>query len=587
MENVSNAYKQSMSSPLREQAFMELSFNLTDIELQSKVSIDKNYVAYYSSPNIFKGTYSESDYATLELRFTKADGSKYFLPREQAGNFMDTGLVSKYLVDDRKCEILFILSEHHTVNVPGLTMTFDGNYPVNFDIIADTGYTIKVENNNKSKWSSKEKMFNIRWFKLVVYKTILSQRRLRIKAMGFGYTLIYDNSLIISSSLDTYVSQINEKVPQIDFSIQLDNHDGHFNIDNPESVVHFFESGQEMDVKYGYKLPDSNNIEWITGGHLLCSSWEVNNTFVTIRGEDVFRKMDSEYTKGVTLGGTSNRVTMYELAERVLKEMKVSKYYLDPVLKSYSTQNAIPKVKCKEALQMIANACRCTLLQARNGEIQIKFIPKPLVHPINLTLTKSDMMSPLKTVKLEDVKEIIVPYHVYTPITSQEETLISENVQASVGKIDTFYFDKPSHSRVCYLNNSSNNITIKDEGAYFITVEYKMNGSYPLFIKGKRYNVLTKYVTKTINTKGKTITWDNPLIDTEGKAMNIADWLGEYYKVNTEYEYDTRGNPELDTMDYIYQENDFQPNMIVNVCRHSINFNQFFSGKVTTRKSGG
>lgn len=587
MENVSNAYKQSMSSPLREQAFMELSFNLTDIELQSKVSIDKNSVTYYSSSNIFKGTYSESDYATLELRFTKANGSKYFLPREQAGNFMDTGLVSKYLVDDRKCEILFILSEHHTVNVPGLTMTFDENYPVNFDIIADTGYTIKVENNNKSKWSSKEKMFNIRSFKLVVYKTILSQRRLRIKAMGFGYTLIYDNSLIISSSLDTYVSQINEKVPQIDFSIQLDNHDGHFNIDNPESVVHFFESGQEMDVKYGYKLPDSNNIEWIPGGHLLCSSWEVNNTFVTIRGEDVFRKMDSEYTKGVTLGGTSNRVTMYELAERVLKEMKVSKYYLDPVLKSYSTQNAIPKVKCKEALQMIANACRCTLLQARNGEIQIKFIPKPLVHPINLTLTKSDMMSPLKTVKLEDVKEIIVPYHVYTPITSQEETLISENVQASVGKIDTFYFDKPSHSRVCYLNNSSNNITIKDEGAYFITVEYKMNGSYPLFIKGKRYNVLTKYVTKTINTKGKTITWDNPLIDTEGKAMNIADWLGEYYKVNTEYEYDTRGNPELDTMDYIYQENDFQPNMIVNVCRHSINFNQFFSGKVTTRKSGG
>ena len=53
MEKVSDAYKQSMSSPLRERAFIELSFNLTDIELQSNVTIDKNAVIYYSSPNIF------------------------------------------------------------------------------------------------------------------------------------------------------------------------------------------------------------------------------------------------------------------------------------------------------------------------------------------------------------------------------------------------------------------------------------------------------------------------------------------------------------------------------------------------------
>ena len=587
MEKVSDAYKQSMSSPLRERAFIELSFNLTDIELQSNVTIDKNAVIYYSSPNIFKKTYGELKYASLEYRFTKVDGSMYFPPREQAGNFMDTGLTSKYLVTDRKCEILFTLNEHHGVNILGLNITFDENYATNFDIIADTGHTIKIENNNSSTWSSKEKMYNIRSFRLIVYRTRYGRRRLRIRAMDFGYNLIYDSSQILSSSLDTYVSPINEKVPQIDFSIQLDNHDGHFNIDNPESVVHFFESGQEMDVKYGYKLPDSNDIEWVRGAHLLCSSWEVSNTFVTIRGEDVFRKMDSEYTKGVILGGTSNRVTMYELAERVLKEMKVSKYYLDPVLKSYSTQNAIPKVKCKEALQMIANACCCTLLQARDGEIQIKLIVKPQSNLINLALTKSDMMTPLKTVKLEDVKEIIVPYHAYTPITSQEETLISENVQVSIGKIDTFYFDKPSHGRLCYLNNSSSYITVREEGAYFVTVEYKLNGSFPLLIKGKKYNVLTKYVTEIINAKGKTITWDNPLIDTEDKAKNIAQWLGEYYKINTEYEYDTRGNPELDTTDYIYQENDFQPNLMVNVCRHSINFNQVFSGKITTRKIGG
>lgn len=67
-------------------------------------------------------------------------------------------------------------------------------------------------------------------------------------------------------------------------------------------------------------------------------------------------------------------------------------------------------------------------------------------------------------------------------------------------------------------------------------------------------------------------------------ATDLAEWLGDYYASGIEYEYETRGNPELDTNDIIYQENDFYKDMKVIVCRHTLNFNQSFSGKITTRR---
>ena len=70
-------------------------------------------------------------------------------------------------------------------------------------------------------------------------------------------------------------------------------------------------------------------------------------------------------------------------------------------------------------------------------------------------------------------------------------------------------------------------------------------------------------------------------------AEDLANWLGEYYKSGIEYEYNTRGNPELDANDIVYQENEFYKDMKVNVYRHTINFNQSFSGKVTARRIGG
>ena len=130
-----------------------------------------------------------------------------------------------------------------------------------------------------------------------------------------------------------------------------------------------------MQIHYGYQLPDSDEIEWIIGNNLLCSEWESDDYTATIRCQDIFRNMDSEFYKGIY---NRNGISYYDLAVAVLRDAGFTDYYIDPQLKNLYTKNPLPRVQHKEALQIIANACRCVLSQTRLGKIQIKssFVPE-------------------------------------------------------------------------------------------------------------------------------------------------------------------------------------------------------------------
>ena len=94
-----------------------------------------------------------------------------------------------------------------------------------------------------------------------------------------------------------------------------------------------------MDIYYGYQLPNSDEIEWVRGNHLLCSEWESDDYTATIRCQDVFRNMDTEYYKGLY---APNGKSYYDLAIEVLEAAGEKDYYVDPRLKKLYTKNPIP-----------------------------------------------------------------------------------------------------------------------------------------------------------------------------------------------------------------------------------------------------
>lgn len=740
MQKVSKAYKESMKSSLRERAYIMISFGLVNQEAQAKATVDNGSYAYYSNKdNIFGEHIDDTVYATLEEEFTKVDGSMFFLPRAtEGGRYYDTGIVSDKLISEARCEVIISLNTIAT-DFKGLTINFGENYPVDFDIVGSTGQTIEFRGNTKSKWSTEEVLENTTYIKLVFYKMKNPQSRLRIYSIMFGYGLVYYNDSVMSSALDSYVSPIGADVPQFDFSVTLKNYDHYFNVDNPNSAINYLETGQEMDIMYGYQTPGSDTIEWIQGNHLWCSEWESDDNTATIRCQDIFRNMDGEYVKGLySAAGKS----YYALAEEILKDAGISEYYIDPRLKKLYSNNPIPRVKYKEALQIIANACRCVLTQSRDGKVQIKsnfmpsasiatngeetysnaanvltdtpkveyatlagnytptdgtmfFLPRngkaalttgyvskeisgangtftknPVVtitmeairayyglklvfgtalpaaftirtykggEPVNeypvekdeinttsiilrdfddfdvmkieftktaepynrivlnyfslsdvvdFTMNRRDMTSSPKAIKQELIKEVIVPCYTYQE-NNREENLVHEDIDVVAGEVETYYIQDPSYGYKVKLDEVEGKATVVAWSNYFVTIKFNVTGSFKLEVQGYRYKIVEKYVTVSLNARGKTVKWKNPLISNTTMANELAAWLADYYTAGIEYEYDTRGNPELNATDIVYQENEFHDGMRVNIYRHTVNFKQAFSGRVTARRIGG
>lgn len=740
MQKVSKAYKESMKSSLRERAYIMISFGLVNQEAQAKATVDNGSYAYYSNKdNIFGEHIDDTVYATLEEEFTKVDGSMFFLPRAtEGGRYYDTGIVSDKLVSEARCEVVISLNTIAT-DFKGLTINFGENYPVDFDIVGSTGQTIEFRGNTKSKWSTEEVLENTTYIKLVFYKMKNPQSRLRIYSIMFGYGLVYYNDSVMSSALDSYVSPIGADVPQFDFSVTLKNYNHYFNVDNPNSAINYLETGQEMDIMYGYQTPGSDTIEWIQGNHLWCSEWESDDNTATIRCQDIFRNMDDEYVKGLySAAGKS----YYTLAEEILKDAGISEYYIDPRLKKLYSNNPIPRVKYKEALQIIANACRCVLTQSRDGKVQIKsnfmpsasiatngeetysnaanvltdtpkveyatlagnytptdgtmfFLPRngkaalttgyiskeisgvngtftknPVVtitmeairayyglklvfgtalpaaftirtyksgEPVNeypvekdeisttsiilrdfddfdvmkieftktaepynrivlnyfslsdvvdFTMNRRDMTSSPKAIKQELIKEVIVPCYTYQE-NNREENLVYEDIDVVAGEVETYYIQDPSYGYKVKLDEVEGKATVVAWSNYFVTIKFNVTGSFKLEVQGYRYKIVEKYATVSLNARGKTVKWKNPLISNTTMANELAAWLADYYTAGIEYEYDTRGNPELDATDIVYQENEFHDGMRVNIYRHTVNFKQAFSGRVTARRIGG
>lgn len=740
MQKVSKEYKASMKSSLRERAYIMLSFGLVNQEAQAKAKIADGAFSYYSNKdNIFGEHTDDTIYATLEENFTRVDGSMFFLPRPAQGkSYYDTGIVSEKLLSQAVVEVVINLNTI-AIDFKGLTINFGENYPVDFDIVGSTGQTIEFRDNTKSEWSTEEVLLNTTHIKLVFRKMKNPQSRLRIYSIRFGYGLVYYNDSVMDSSLDSYISPIGADVPQIDFSVTLKNYDHYFNVDNPKSAINYLETGQEMDIMYGYQHPDSDEIEWIQGNHLLCSEWESDDSTATIRCQDIFRNMDSEYAKGMY---SQNGKSYYALAEEILADAGIDSYYIDPRLKKLYTKNPIPRVQHKEALQIIANACRCVLAQTRFGDIQIKsnfmpgasvstngetsfsnaanvlketpkdeyatlagnytpvdgsmfFIPRngsptlntgyiskeisnaegkfttnPVVtitmeairayygfelifgqvlpsdftvrtygngklvnefsvaadeidtktvvlrdlddfdvmkieftgtaEPYNrivlnyfslsdvtdFTMTRRDMTSSPKAIKQELIKEVIVPCYTYQQ-NNKEENLVCEDIEVTEGQVETYYIQDPSYGYFVKLNETEGLADIIDWGNYYITLKYKVSGEYRLEVQGYRYKIVERYAVKTLHARGKTVKWANPLISDMTMANELAEWLADYYSAGIEYEYDTRGNPEIDATDIVYQENEFYEGMKVNIYRHTVRFKQAFSGRVTARRIGG
>lgn len=731
MQIVSKAYKKHIRDQLRNRGYMMISFGVINQKAQAKarVGTHDNYYPLTREGELYKifSQTSEdllSTYAALEEDFSPVDGSYLFPPRgNERANY--TGIISENTIANGVFRLEINLGKT-PFSFKGFTIDFGESYPKRIRLTTDAGKTIDGTLTS-GLYKTEEVFTEVRTITITVLEMVKPQTRARIRSVLIGYGLLYTNTNIIDSSLDSYSSPIGAECPQIDFFVTLNNRNRYFDVDNPNSAINFLEIGQELKVLYGYQVGD--DIEWINGATLACSGWESDEHITRLKATDRFRKLDMIYEESDN--GRPRQLTTTKI-EKVLDSAGLisDDMGLDPwfKIKTPYITNPIPRVKVREALQLIANASRAILSIDRDGKLSLKtrFKPTISVHEQNIakwgnvqniygrkkatreyailcddtvavdgrqkfyprneadliksetgfatvitspnsfigleldverkyyglyiefgdalpssidilavssdksretititniekimtiplefkafmgllirfngkyvtvnniklgdetdfTIGKWDMLSSPKAIKQELVKEIVVECYQYNLSNPISTPLLSSEQEVTAGTTTTVTTSDYSVGVNIPAENTEW-VELVTDSPFAKTLRFKKSGKVKLNLTTSRIPLTILTVTKTLNREGKTITVRNPLIGTIEEATNLAEWLADYYKVKITYEYDTRGFPELDVNDYIFQENDYAEDMQSEVTHTTLTFNGAWKGKIKARR---
>lgn len=366
MYQTTKSYKESMKQPIRNESYMKVQLGLINQEAQSSAALQnpENYNSFSDVDSIFS-QHTVKRYATYEKESFRADGSLYFLPRSENEYWRD-GIISTALFNG-SFQIKFVFG-YGKSDVKGLSIQFSENYPAKFSIITDDGTSVSFE--NESSFFKTDTVFaNTASITIQISEMRVSDVRVRIDYIQFGLGLEYDNEWITDANSKTCLSVINEELPESEFSVNLNNENQIFNVDNPASEINFLEAGQKINVEIGYKLEDGT-IEWMKLHSLYVYEWSADDSKATIKAVDILKFLEDKFYKGKYY---EDGITLYDLALFVCKDAGLSsdEYYIDTYLKKITVHNPLPNVPHKEALQIIANAGRCIMDYDRNGKIRI------------------------------------------------------------------------------------------------------------------------------------------------------------------------------------------------------------------------
>lgn len=401
MQDASAAYKKAMKAPFRNRGYIKVRIGIINKEAQKNVRADKsrNSLTWFSNvKDPFNDYAVEKVYGTSEHDLTHVDGTTYFLPMQNLGlEIYNNGIVTEELLGS----VYIDFNGLYGLDIKGLTIDFGECFPTQFTVESDSG--IKTYINNKQLFVTEDVFEGTSFFIITPLKMINGQGRLRIHQFFCGIINSFTNKEIRNYTFKETVSSITEKIPSQDMSLTVDNQNLYYSPDNPDSALAFMEQGQFMEVSFGYDLTGNGDIEWIEPNVAYLKKWSANDVEAKFTATDIYDyEMNGKYYRGLY---RENGISLYDLALDVLVDAGIEDerdYFIDPYLKKVIVYNPMPVVKHSEALQIIANAGRCSLITARKTKIQIKaaFIPDKTVSVNNKT-DYSDITNLLKDTKKE------------------------------------------------------------------------------------------------------------------------------------------------------------------------------------------
>lgn len=373
MQNVSREYKTSMRGMGRNRGYIRATLGIVNSQAQENAKIEKdlNDIMYFSDiTSPFTGSQVERPYATPEQDFSRVDGTMYFPPEKgSVMTYYNNGAVSEDILGN----IYISFGGKKRYDIKGLTIDFSDCYPVDF-LVENDRRTLQYFGNDRRLWTTEDSFDSTSFIKITPLKMVNGMGRLRIYRFSCGVTNTFTNDDIMEYSGKEFVSPISETLPSNDVSLTVKNYDLYYLPDNPESAIAYLEQGQEVKISFGYDVDGNGNIEWLPERTSYLKTWKADESQATFTATDIFDNMPGTYYRGIY---RPEGISLYDLAEDVFADAGILNYFIDSYLREVVVYNPMPVVSHGSALQIIANAGRCTISEDRQGRIHIQssFIP--------------------------------------------------------------------------------------------------------------------------------------------------------------------------------------------------------------------
>lgn len=387
-----------------------------------------------------------------------------------------------------------------------------------------------------------------------------------VAGVEFGINeLVFENDDILSTSRLNKVNPLSAELPEQTFTFSLHDYNGDYSWADRSSLLYAFQKKQPVRWKYGRELePEqltdreeeeltdregnllvTDDYVEIPGGDMWLNTWTVGTDSITLTASSKLSFMDDMFYDGDAMSGK----TPAEMAQAVqdyfnTAEASRSGQSVTVIcnITDTTTDAPIPVESCKNCLQLIANACRGSLYQDRNGVIRIERLSDTAE---DYTLGGINIMKAPVASKLEEVDVINISeasYDVSSQMTDVATVTITElNTDVYVT------FDTPIDATSTILLSNSN-VTLVEAHSYSATLRTTVAGevtisAYPLLVG----SVTHRAVGNANGTNIKNI--ENPL--TVFNEYYMA-WYVDYFCNDIEYSITYRGDPCIDALDLIY-----------------------------------
>jgi hypothetical protein len=378
-------------------------------------------------------------------------------------------------------------------------------------------------------------------FKDTVYAPV-RQFNARIHFTLSGNTVTYDDETIIKINILEEMNTINNTLPSNEITVTLDNSDGAFNFLKLSNMQEIIASRPKIEVEFGlvneklpylsfYQIDYTQEIEWVPVGTYYLTEWknERESRSISLIGRDHF-----DYLSGISYDNLSSN-TLYNLAVDVLQNAGITNYSVDDSLKTITTSGFKERLDSRTALQHIGIAGRAAVYDNRNGALTIK------------PFTALDASSNYLT------------YCGQSYYFGGAYPLVTNGFGMKNIDYDNMY-EEPEISL--------------DKSIYEVVVTiYEASGT-----RGK------VYVNSAINGKyGESFSIDNPLINTESLANEVAAWIIRESNFNAIYKTNWRQNPILECADVILVEDSVEAKKQTRIYKQEYTYEGYLTGVTESR----